>query len=140
MEKKKIITKANLLITVIITVIVLIKFFELLYLDNLYGYISAYPWADIALVMLLIYLYSIMFAYLSRLIGIKKGIDNGYAWGLCLGLLGFIVVCALKEVENANKDELEINRYDELQKLQNLKEKGILTTDEFDNEKKKLLN
>ena len=78
-------------------------------------------------------------AYLSRVVGIRKGIKNGYIWGLCLGVLGFIVVCALKEDTNVSGKNNIDNKYDEIEKLNGLKIKGVLTAEEFEIEKNKIL-
>lgn len=134
--ENKVFTKTNLILSAVTIVLFMIKFFELLYLDNNAG--ENYVFGDIALGILIFLTYTIIFAYLSRLVGIKKGIESGYIWGLCLGIIGFIVVCALKEETTANITKN--NKYDEIEKLQNLKIKGILTDEEFEKEKQKLLN
>lgn len=136
--KNKVFTKTNLILSAVTIVLFMIKFFELLYLDTNYNIRGTYVWGDIALGILFFLIYTIIFAYLSRLVGIKKGIENGYIWGLCLGIIGFIVVCVLKEETTANITKN--NKYDEIEKLQNLKIKGILTDEEFEKEKQKLLN
>ncbi len=137
--ENKVFTKTNLILSAITIVLFMIKFFELLYLDNSAG--ENYVFGDIALGILIFLIYTIIFAYLSRLVGIKKGIESGYIWGLCLGVIGFIVVCALKEETAVNSANItKNNKYDEIEKLQNLKIKGILTDEEFEKEKQKLLN
>lgn len=139
MGDDKVVTKTNLLISVITVVAFLLKFFEMLYLDKYHNYRGYYVWGDIALVILIIMIYTIGWAYLSRFVGLKKGISNGYAWGYCLGILGFIVVCALKG-EDIDKTKLNTsNKYDEIEKLQQLKSSGALTNEEFNIEKQKLL-
>lgn len=140
MENNKVFTKTNLILSSITIILFLIKFFELLYLDMNYNFYGNYVWGNIALGILIFLIYTIIFAYLSRLIGIKKGIENGYIWGLCLGIVGFIVICALKENTVANLVDADNSKYDKLEKLQNLKNKGILTNEEFEFEKQKLLN
>lgn len=137
--ENKVFTKTNLILSTVTIVLFMIKFFELLYLDNNAG--ENYVFGDIALGILIFLTYTIIFAYLSRLVGIKKGIESGYIWGLCLGVIGFIVVCALKEETAVNSANItKNNKYDEIEKLQNLKIKGILTDEEFEKEKQKLLN
>lgn len=139
--KNKVFTKTNLILSAVTIVLFMIKFFELLYLDTYYNIRGTYVWGDIALGILIFLIYTIIFAYLSRLIGIKKGIESGYILGLCLGIIGFIVVCALKEEPTDNSANItKNNKYDEIEKLQNLKIKGILTDEEFEKEKQKLLN
>lgn len=137
--ENKVFTKTNLILSTVTIVLFMIKFFELLYLDNNAG--GNYVFGDIALGILIFLTYTIIFAYLSRLVGIKKGIESGYIWGLCLGVIGFIVVCAFKEETAVNSANItKNNKYDEIEKLQNLKIKGILTDEEFEKEKQKLLN
>lgn len=137
MKDNKVFTKTNLILSSITIAVFLVKFFEMLYLDIYNNYRGYYIWGDIALGILIFLIYTILFAYLSRVVAIRKGIENGYIWGLCLGIIGFLVVCALKE---ENKATDTTNKYEEIEKLQRLKEKGILTTDEFEIEKQKLLS
>lgn len=139
--KNKVFTKTNLIISAVTIILFMIKFFELLYLDINYNKGGIYVWGDIALGVLIFLIYAILFAYLSKLVGIKKGIESGYIWGLCLGVIGFIVVCALREEPTGDSSNItRNNKYDEIEKLQNLKIKGILTDEEFEKEKQKLLN
>ena len=88
---------------------------------------------------LIIIVYGLLWAYLSRYIGLKKGIDSGYVWGYCLGIIGFIVVCVLPSNNQEQQKSIVNNRYEDLEKLQRLKEAGILTDEEFKVEKQKLL-
>lgn len=134
MRDNKVFTKTNLILSSITIAVFLVKFLEMLYLSY-YDYIHV--WDICALVILIFLIYTIIFAYLSRVVAIRKGIENGYIWGLCLGIIGFIVVCALTEEKKSTNTT---NKYEEIEKLQRLKEKGILTTDEFEIEKQKLLS
>ena len=80
----------------------------------------------------------LIWAYLSRYIGLKKEIDTGYIWGYCLGIIGFIVVCVLQG-ENSKEQTSNSNKYEDLEKLQKLKDSGAITDIEFEVEKQKLL-
>ena len=82
--------------------------------------------------------FGLIWAYLSRYIGLKKGIDTGYIWGYCLGIIGFIVVCVLQG-ENTKEQTSNSSKYEDLEKLQKLKESGAITDVEFEIEKQKLL-
>ena len=82
--------------------------------------------------------FGLIWAYLSRYIGLKKGIDTGYIWGYCLGIIGFIVVCVLQG-ENTIEKTSNSSKYEDLEKLQKLKESGAITDVEFEIEKQKLL-
>ena len=99
----------------------------------------------IALIIIFYIIYSIVFAYICRYIGLKKNIASGYVWGFLLGFIGLIVVGVLP---NQNKEQQEFkntadtissNKYDDLERLQKLKESGVLTEEEFNAEKQKLL-
>ena len=82
--------------------------------------------------------FGLIWAYLSRYIGLKKGIDTGYIWGYCLGIIGFIVVCVLQG-ENTIEKTSNSSKYEDLERLQKLKESGAITDVEFEIEKQKLL-
>lgn len=74
--------------------------------------------------------------FLCEYLGNLKGQKGCFLYGLLLGVIGVIIVLCLKdksgEIDPANK-------YDELAKLQQLKENGIITDAEFEIEKAKLL-
>ena len=95
-----------------------------------------------SLVYVMVVAYLIMFAYLSRYIGLRKGIKNGFVWGYFLGILGFIIVYMMPD-NNIKTENQTIqdnsNKYENLEKLFKLKEAGILTEEEFKIEKEKLL-
>lgn len=135
MGNNKVFTKTNLILSAITIIVFLFKFFECLMLAS-----PTYTYDDIAVGFLIFLIYTILFAYLSRLVGVSKGIESGYIWGLFLGILGFIVVCALQGNQNPIKKDTTTYKYDEIEKLQNLKIKGVLTEEEFEKEKQKLLN
>ncbi len=139
MKNYKVFTKTNLILSGITIAIFLTKFFEMLFLFFEYNGTGIHIWEYIALGNLIFLIYTILFAYLSRVVGIRKGIKNGYIWGLCLGVLGFIVVCALKEDTNVSGKNNIDNKYDEIEKLNGLKIKGVLTEEEFEIEKNKIL-
>ena len=83
--------------------------------------------------------FGILWAYLSRYIGLKKGIYTGYVWGYFLGLIGFIVMCVLKGDDVEIQKENTGNKYDDLEKLMKLKEQGAITEEEFIKEKNRIL-
>lgn len=97
-----------------------------------------------ALIIIFYVVYCIVFAYICRYIGLKKNIASGYVWGFLLGFIGIIVVGVLpnqnKEQDFINTaDTTSSNKYDDLERLQKLKESGVLTEAEFNSEKQKLL-
>ena len=78
-----------------------------------------------------------IFGAVSKILAASKGISGGFQWGWWLGVIGFIVVCAMP----SKKDNVEIksNIYEDLEKLMKLKESGAITDTEFEVEKQKLL-
>lgn len=61
---------------------------------------------------------------------------NSYLWGLFLGVIGIIVALCIKPKNNTSNNS---NKYEELQKLAELKQNGILTEEEFKQQKEKIL-
>ncbi len=81
----------------------------------------------------------VIMGFASMTIGDAKGINAGFYWGWLFGIIGLIVVCGLpNRLENKNI-VVNISKYDELEKLQSLKVKGILTQQEYELEKQKIL-
>ena len=77
---------------------------------------------------------------LCEYLGNLKGQKGCFLYGLLLGVIGIIIVLCLKdksgEINNSNKGT---NKYEELEKLQKLKDDGTITDVEFEVEKQKLL-
>ena len=98
-----------------------------------------------ALIIIFYVVYCIVFAYICRYIGLKKNIASGYVWGFLLGFIGLFVIGVLpnqnKEHQNFTNTEenTSTNKYDDLERLQKLKQSGALTEEEFNAEKQKLL-
>ncbi len=73
----------------------------------------------------------------------NKGYSNpkvGILWGLFLGIFG-IIICALAyNTHNKETSYSPSNSVDELLKLSQLLEKGLITQEEFDTKKRQLLN
>lgn len=87
-------------------------------------------------------IYSLIWAYLSRYIGLKKNIYSGYVWGYFLGIIGFIVICALpgeREIVN-NVNNQSLPNIEEIKKYKELLDMGAITEEEYNDKKKKLLN
>ena len=81
-----------------------------------------------------------IFGAIANAIADKKG-RKGFAWGFFLGIIGIIVVALMEpEVQKVAIEEPRANKYEELEKAAELKEKGILTEEEFQVEKEKILN
>ena len=136
MKNNKVFTKTNIIVTIITIAVFLFKFIELIIMAENAGSYTTYD--DIAFAFLMFMIYTIIWAYLTRVVGINKGIENGYAWGYCLGIIGFIVVCVLQG-ENTKEQTSNSSKYEDLEKLQKLKESGAITDVEFEIEKQKLL-
>lgn len=91
---------------------------------------------------------AIFWGIITWLIGRAKGF-NGFFYGFCLGIIGFIIVLCLKNKNiSANqivnpinvKSDNQNDKYANLEKLYNLKENGTLTEEEYEKEKKKIMN
>ena len=74
--------------------------------------------------------------FLCEYLGNLKGQKGCFLYGLLLGVIGVIIVLCLKDKSG---EIAPANKYDELAKLQQLKENGIITDAEFEIEKAKLL-
>lgn len=100
--------------------------------------------------------YTLVWAYSSRYIGLKKGYTNCYWFGFWLGFIGFIIVCVLPPEESENNkgtvnktkiiNDYELpkalkptNRVSELKEYKELLDSGIITKEEFEAKKKQLL-
>ena len=88
--------------------------------------------------LLLWSIYTLVFAIVSKKIGESKGLDYGFLVGWFLGIIGLIIICVLPN-ENTNNVVRNSNKYEDLEKLHKLKEQGVITEKEFENEKNKLL-
>ena len=118
-------TKANVIVSIVTA---LILFFSAMATDMIFYLIAM--------------VYGLLWAYLSRYVGLKKGIQTGYIWGYFLGLIGFIVICVLKGEETNTEKQKEYsssNKYEDLERLLKLKESGAITEKEFEKEKAKIL-
>ena len=138
MENKKIFTKTNTTITIITIILFAIKFIEMVVLyEDSYPAIHIYNTISLILVRSLIYI--ILFAYICRYVGLNKDVTTGYAWGYCLGIIGLIILCGL---DNKKKENVENNintKYDDIDRLQKLKDNGAIDEKEFEIEKQKIL-
>ena len=97
---------------------------------------------EINLIFLL--LNGIFWGVISSGVGKSKGI-NGFGYGFWLGFIGFIIVLCMNNKADLKEHNGLIetnasNKYDKLEKLYDLKKDGVLTQEEFDIEKDKILN
>ena len=83
-------------------------------------------------------LFGIIWGFATQSIGKSKGHQNCFWWGFFLGLIGLIVVVCLNP-KTINQNNL-FDNIDALDKLQRLKENGAITEEEFEENKKILLN
>lgn len=88
---------------------------------------------------------TVVFSSMCKRVARAKGITGGYCIGWFLSVVGLLAICAMPE-KNINKDEKQqksnngSDKYDRIKKIQELKESGALTEEEFNREKKKILN
>lgn len=114
-----------------------------LILGLLYIFIGAYLWEvfleDWAIVMIVegVILELLSFGLFSKHILPNK--KSSFFYGLLLGVIGIIIVACIKNSENKKK-VYSGNKYEDLEKLQKLKENGTITDAEFEVEKSKLLS
>ena len=80
---------------------------------------------------------TLVFAFSCRKIGKSKGISYGFLLGWFLGIIGLIIICVSSNEQN-NKNENN-NKYQDLERIQKLKDSGTITQAEFEIEKAKLL-
>ena len=85
----------------------------------------------------------IIWGVISNYVGKSKNI-NGFWWGFFLGFIGLIIVICMKPketvvIDKIDKNVTKENKYDELEKLDNLRKVGAITEYEFEQEKNKLL-
>lgn len=90
---------------------------------------------DLAIIFLPIGI-GLICGYITRKMLKRNG--NGFLIGLLLGLIGLGIAIYINSKEKLNTNANE-NKYEELQKLSELKQKGILTEEEFNKEKEKIL-
>ena len=93
--------------------------------------------------LLIIFIFSyaffgIIWGLATQSIGKSRGHQNCFWWGFFLGLIGLIVVLCLNPKTN-NQNNL-FDNIDVLDKLQRLQENGTITKEEFEENKKVLLN
>ncbi len=95
--------------------------------------------SDFPITMILM-IYGLIWAYLSRYIGLKKNIYSGYIWGYFLGIIGFIVICALPgEKEIVNESTQLLSNIEQIKKYKELLDIGAITEEEYNDKKKELL-
>ena len=88
-----------------------------------------------------ILLYCVVCGLISKYINESKGYANGFAWGAWLGIIGIIVVlCKPNIAKDQQPQQPESNSIDALERLAQLHEKGVLTDEEFEMKKAKLLD
>lgn len=68
---------------------------------------------------------------------ILNGKEKSFLWGFLLGIIGVIIAICTKD---KNKEKISnSNKYEDLMKLKTLKEDGIITEEEFNKEKERVL-
>jgi uncharacterized membrane protein YeaQ/YmgE (transglycosylase-associated protein family) len=72
-------------------------------------------------------------------LGNLKGQKGCFLYGLLLGIIGVIIVLCLKDKSGEIETNNNIDKYEQLEKLQVLKNNGTITDMEYEIEKQKLL-
>lgn len=130
-DKNKLFTNANVIFSVLYVGIPAICA----------GLIDEYYVVSVGLVTL----QCVIFAYLCRYIGLKKGIYTGFWWGFLLSFIGLIILAILPAEKHENKLQTNDNisnltqSADALKKYKELLDTGVITQEEFDIKKKELL-
>ncbi len=99
-----------------------------------YDYFSLYGNGYFILGVLIV---SIIFGAICQNIGTKKGRKSCFWWGFLFGFIGLIVVLCLSDKSINYVSEKD--KYDNLEKLENLREKGTISNEEYEIERKKIL-
>ena len=84
----------------------------------------------------------IFFGYICKAISKSRGIPGGFWWGFFLGIIGIIVVAVRpngNNVENTERRDNTISTYDELERIKKLLDSGVITQEEFDTIKQRIL-
>ena len=87
--------------------------------------------------MIYILIFAVIWGFICEYLGNQKGQKGCFLYGFLLGIIGLIIVCCLKD-KNPGKN-IYINKYDDIEKITKLKEAGVITQEEFEPEKEKLL-
>lgn len=88
-------------------------------------------------VLLVFCLQGSIFGIATYYIGKSRGQQNTFWWGFFLGIIGIIVVLCLPDNSAINNN---LDNIESLDKLQKLKESGVISKKEFEEGKKKILS
>ena len=102
--------------------------------------------------IIIILVWAFVWGMVCKAIGNSKGI-NGFWWGFFLGLIGVIVVACMQPKTNTSSSTVyvdesyepqqpqnKMDKYEALEKLAKLKQQNVLTKEEFEAEKRKILD
>ncbi len=78
-----------------------------------------------------------LFGLIAGSINEGKGCSywTGFWCGFLLGLIGIVIVCV-----QSDKTKINVNGAEEIEKYYDLKEKGMITNEEFEESKRKILS
>ena len=99
---------------------------------------SGYPIDKMIMIVGAIIALSFMFGSITNEMNKEKGYESGSAWGFFLWIIGIIVV-ACRPNKNSCAVIQEMTPADELAKYKGLLDSGVITQEEFDAMKKKIL-
>ena len=96
-------------------------------------------YAVIFIYIIIVLAVSCIFGIITKSINESKGYNGGFAWGFWLGCVGIIVVaCRQSNLKSAAQPTV-INEKDELAKFKKMFEDGIITEQEYQEKRKKIL-
>lgn len=136
-KKKKKTVKVNLKkVSIILFVIGIIYVIAGITITELWEYIQAYEWGIVMLVEGIVFIGTACGLIIKQLLPEKKFIIC-MVIGYLTVIIGVIAAAIIKSI-NKNK-EYSGDKYQNLERLQKLKEQGVITEEEFNAEKKKIL-
>jgi len=83
--------------------------------------------------------HALVFGYVAKEIS-KDKVENAFWWGFCLGIIGVAVVWIKMNEMKEEKTYNQKSQNKRLEQLYKLKESKAITDEEYETEKKKLLN
>lgn len=127
--------KINLILLAVISILLGVAYMIIgIISDNNY-FLYVYEWGTVMTVFGVGFIWIGTGLITKNLLKDSKG---SFFLGFFLSVIGIIIAVIIRLINNTSSKSTT-SKYDELEKLQKLKEEGILTIEEFEKEKEKLL-